>query len=106
MVEAEAGALSSEISVRLADFMGTAEDLLLAPGTRQDPLSDDPDNQVRVGIMTDGTWVWDLAWADLVAMHRVCPSDEFLEHVKGLNFRVPQVSEERIMEICAALDIN
>ncbi len=104
-VPAELNRLSIEVSERLADYLETAEDLVLAPGTRQSPLSDNPDHRVRVGVMTDGTWVWDLAWADLVRESRISPGTDFMQHVERLDFVLPEVSEERIMELCEALDI-
>ncbi|WP_435221764.1 hypothetical protein [Streptomyces sp. Tue6028] len=104
-VSAEPDRLSLEVSERLADYLETAEDLVLAPGTRQSPLSGNPDHRVRVGVMTDGEWVWDLAWADLVRESRISPGDDFMQHVERLEFVPPEVSEERITELCEALDI-
>ncbi|MEF9905652.1 hypothetical protein [Streptomyces sp. P9-A2] len=94
--------LTEELAGRLSSFLEEAEPLLFSPGTLPDPFSDSPGMQVRVGIMTDGEWVWHLAWSDYVQYHRVSPPREFIEHVAALGYRAPEISVERAMEIVEA----
>ncbi|CAM5726907.1 hypothetical protein SFUMM280S_05883 [Streptomyces fumanus] len=79
---------------------GRADSLL--PGNHADPFSDSPDMHVRVGIMTDGEWVWHLAWSDYVKYHRVSPPDDFLEHITALDYTAPDITVEHAMEIAEA----
>ncbi|MFE9253424.1 hypothetical protein [Streptomyces sp. NPDC007088] len=94
--------LSGEIIGRLSSFLEEAEPLLFSPGTMQDPFSDSVNMQVRVGIMTDGEWVWHLAWSDYVHYHHVSPPSEFLEHIAALDYTAPEIAVERAMEIIEA----
>ncbi|GHF26888.1 hypothetical protein [Streptomyces fumanus] len=94
--------LPEELSDRLASFLEEAEPILYSPGTMPDPFSDSPDMHVRVGIMTDGEWVWHLAWSDYVKYHRVSPPDDFLEHITALDYTAPDITVEHAMEIAEA----
>lgn len=60
---------------------------------------------VRIGVMTDGTWVWHLAWSDYVQYHRISPPAEFLAHAASLNYVAPEISVERAMEIAEIVGI-
>ncbi|TPQ22029.1 hypothetical protein [Streptomyces sporangiiformans] len=97
--EGAVNSLPTELVDRLSDFLESAEPLLLSPGTTPDPFSDSEHMRVRIGIMTDGTWVWHLAWADYVHYHKVAPPTEFLQHVESVNFTAPEISEQRAMQI-------
>ncbi|MFI6490635.1 hypothetical protein [Streptomyces sp. NPDC050564] len=101
-VECTVGSLSEEVANRLARFLETAQPLLFSPGTIPDPFSDSEGMRVRVGVMTDGMWVWDLSWADYVQYHRVSPPSEFIRHVESLNFTAPEISEDQAMQIAEA----
>lgn len=61
-----------------------------------------PATRVRVGVMTDGTWVWQPAWADYVQLHRVAPPRAFLDHAASLGFTAPEASVERALDIAGA----
>ncbi|MER5969143.1 hypothetical protein ABT112_05255 [Streptomyces sp. NPDC002055] len=96
---------SDEFADRLSTFLETAEPLILSPGTVPDPFSDNENMRVRIGVMTDGVWVWDLAWADYVHYHKVAPPAEFLQHIESVDFTSPEIPEDRAMEIGEAIGI-
>ncbi|GHA53608.1 hypothetical protein GCM10010330_00990 [Streptomyces tendae] len=96
------GTLPDEAAEALARFLEEAEPVLFAPGTLPDPFSDSAHMRVRVGIMTDGHWVWTLAWSDHVRHHRVAPPPAFVQHAVSLRFSAPEVSVERALDIARA----
>ncbi|CAM5228136.1 putative protein OS=Streptomyces tendae OX=1932 GN=GUR47_17950 PE=4 SV=1 [Streptomyces tendae] len=96
------GTLDEQMAERLSSFLEEAEPVLFSPGTVPDPFSNSSDMHVRVGIMTDGTWVWQLAWADYVKYHRVAPPREFIDHITSLNFIAPELTIEQTLEIAEA----
>ncbi|MEU6110630.1 hypothetical protein ABZ853_19775 [Streptomyces albidoflavus] len=93
------GTLDEHLAGPLSRFLEEAEPVLFSPGTTPDPFSDAPGMRARVGVMTDGTWVWQLAWSDHVAFHRVAPPRAFLEHAASLGFTAPEISVERALAI-------
>lgn len=105
VIEVTPGSLPDADAEALGVFLESAEALIISPGTIADPFSDDEDMQVRVGTMTDGEWVWDLAWADYVAYHKVAPPAEFIEHARAMGFSAPEIPEDRLMEIIEILGI-
>ncbi|MFG3100149.1 hypothetical protein ACGFZL_06480 [Streptomyces sp. NPDC048182] len=74
----------------------------LSPGTVPDPFSRSPGMRVRIGVMTDGQWVWPLAWSDYVRYHRVSPPADFVAHIASLDFRAPEIDVERAMALAEA----
>ncbi|EFL34119.1 predicted protein [Streptomyces viridochromogenes DSM 40736] len=102
-IEASVGTFVDDVVAdKLASFLEEAEPLVYSPGTVPDPFAESPDMRVRVGIMTDGEWVWHLAWSDYVHYHRVSPPDEFLAHAAAMNYTASEISVERAMEIVEA----
>lgn len=100
------GGLPDELRDRLSTFLEQAEPLLFAPGTKRNPFSDSPQARVRIGVMTDGEWVWDLAWSDYVQYENVAPPAEFLDHIAALEYKAPEITVERAMEIIEAEGIR
>ncbi|MFD5648861.1 hypothetical protein [Streptomyces sp. NPDC127039] len=96
------GTLSDGLAESLAGFLEEAEPVLFSPGTLPDPFSDSARMRVRVGIMTDGRWVWALAWSDHIRQHRVAPPPAFVRHALSLRFSAPEVSVERALAIARA----
>ncbi|CAM5253738.1 putative protein OS=Streptomyces tendae OX=1932 GN=GUR47_17950 PE=4 SV=1 [Streptomyces tendae] len=99
------GTLPSELAEPLARFLEEAEPVLISPGTLPDPFSDSARMRTRVGVMTDGRWVWTLAWSDHVRQHRVAPPPAFVRHAVSLRFSAPEVSVERALDIARAESI-
>ncbi|MFE7671538.1 hypothetical protein ACFU5N_04900 [Streptomyces albidoflavus] len=75
------GTLDEHLAGPLSRFLEEAEPVLFSPGTTPDPFSDAPGMRARVGVMTDGTWVWQLAWSDHVAFHARYSTQERLERL-------------------------
>ncbi|MFG2540907.1 hypothetical protein ACGFOM_00630 [Streptomyces sp. NPDC048594] len=96
------GTLPDGLAESLARFLEEAEPVLISPGTLPDPFSDSAGMRVRVGVMTDGRWVWSLAWSDHVRQHHVAPPPEFVRHAVSLRFSAPEVSVERALEVARA----
>ncbi|PBC62071.1 hypothetical protein BKI49_21045 [Streptomyces sp. Tue6028] len=101
-IECAIGSLTEKLAVKLAGYLESAEPLLFSPGTLPDPFSDSEGMRVRVGVMTDGTWVWNLAWSDYVQYHRVAPPAEFIRHAESLDFVPPEISEDEAMRLTEA----
>ena len=104
-VDVQPGTLSEEDVAPLYEYLESAEGLVLSPGMIQDPFSDNENMRVRIGIMTDGEWVWELAWADYVWQHRVAPPNEFIEHARARGFVPPEIPLERLEEISTLVGI-
>ncbi|MER7773512.1 hypothetical protein ABTZ21_00695 [Streptomyces sp. NPDC096191] len=96
------GTLPDGLAESLARFLEEAEPVLISPGTLPDPFSDSAGMRVRVGIMTDGRWVWSLAWSDHVRQHRVAPPSDLVRHAVSLRFSAPEVSVEQALEVARA----
>jgi hypothetical protein len=97
-----ADTLPAGLVERLSRFLEDAEPVLFAPGTAPDPFSDSPGMRVRVGLMTDGLWVWSLAWADYVRYHRVSPPSAFVHHAASLGYSVPEVGLGAVLAVARA----
>ncbi|PWI45932.1 hypothetical protein [Streptomyces sp. ICBB 8177] len=105
-IEATPGSLPDSEVDRLSGFLESAEPLIISPGMVADPFSDDDDKmRVRVGVVTDGEWVWQLAWADYVALHKVAPPQDFIDHAREMNFTSPEITDDRLMEIIEVLGL-
>ncbi|MEU6286697.1 hypothetical protein [Streptomyces sp. NPDC046988] len=96
------GTLPDGLAESLGRFLEEAEPVLISSGTLPDPFSDSVDMRVRVGIMTDGRWVWSLAWSDHVRQHHVAPPAELVRRAVSLRFSAPEVSVEQALEIARA----
>jgi len=105
LVEVTPGILPEEDVEPLSAYMETAEALIVSPGTVPDPFAGHDAWGVRIGIMTDGEWVWDLAWADHVHHHRVAPPRDFIEHARSRGFEPPEIPLERLEELAIEVGI-
>ncbi|MEU0168468.1 hypothetical protein ABZ214_23935 [Streptomyces iakyrus] len=62
----------------------------------------DPDAPELTGIgslYTDGTWLWREDFTYYVATYHVALPNEFVEHIRTLEYRAPVVSESRLVDI-------
>lgn len=98
-IDAQPFGISPAEAGRLEYYFRNAAPVVLSPGMIPDPFVDDPSVVVSVGVMTDGVWVWPLAWADYVRMHGVSPPDDFLEYVRSRDYVPAVVTDERMLEI-------
>lgn len=46
-------------------------------------------------LLTDGTWLWRLDFPHYVETHHVSLPDAFIEHVRGLTYRMPTITVAR-----------
>jgi hypothetical protein len=74
---------------RLIDFMDISDDVF------------DSSRQVMGGpsILTDGDWYWRDDLAYYVEWHDVAPPDDFLALIRRRHYIVPDVAEQRLVEL-------
>lgn len=85
----------------LADYLESATTLVSAAGVVPDQLTGRL--LFRLGLMTDGEWVWGLDWADYVRAYRVAPPQEFRDYARHRHYAPVALSEERTEEIARTL---
>ncbi|MFI1919651.1 hypothetical protein [Nocardia sp. NPDC020380] len=96
--------LSTAQAERLLGYLQSAECLVAAPGWIEDPFAPDHTRSgVRIGVMTDGEWVWPLAWHDYVNWYRAAPPSDFMDHVQAHGWVAPPLSEDRISAVMRRL---
>ncbi|MFE3057992.1 hypothetical protein [Nocardia sp. NPDC059239] len=84
----------------LLGYLRSAACIVAAPGAIEDPFEPgNPNARVRIGWMTDGEWVWELAWEDYVEFRRVAPPIDFIDHAKRHGWVAPEVSEHLLLEM-------
>lgn len=88
----------------LAGYLESATALVLAPGLIPDRLTGRL--LFRLGVMTDGEWVWDLHWSDYVRAYRVAPPQEFRDHARHHNYTPVQLDDDRTHEIARTLGMS
>ncbi|MFE3795800.1 hypothetical protein KHQ06_37255 [Nocardia tengchongensis] len=92
--------LSEDDAELLLGYLRSAECIVAAPGVIEDPfVPGNPNARVRIGLMTDGEWVWELAWEDYVEYRRVAPPIDFIDHAKRHGWVAPEVSEQVLLEM-------
>ncbi|WP_051026733.1 hypothetical protein [Nocardia higoensis] len=98
--DAEPDTLSEGDAGLLLAYLRSAACIVAAPGVIEDPFAPgNPNARVRVGLKTDGEWVWALAWEDYVEYHRAAPPINFVNHAKRHSWVAPEVPEQRLSEI-------
>ncbi|MFF2082758.1 hypothetical protein ACFVVM_03245 [Nocardia sp. NPDC058176] len=85
----------------LACYLESATPLVVAPGVVPDRLTGRL--LFRLGVVTDGEWVWGLDWADYVRAYRVRPPQEFRDHARRRNYSPVELDEHRTQEIARTL---
>jgi hypothetical protein len=61
-----------------------------------DPITRDPRDRIRDAVMTDGVYIWSIAWATLVERHGLGLPDDFLTHARTLGYRPPELTAEQL----------
>jgi hypothetical protein len=64
-----------------------------------DPITRDPRDRIRDVVMTDGEFIWSLAWATLVERHGVRPSTDFLNHARTRGYRPRKLTEQQLHQV-------
>ena len=78
-----------------------------AGGYWVDPITRDPRDRIHEAVMTDGVYIWSLAWATLVQRHGLSLPAEFLAHVRALGYRPPELAARQLHQatVEAGLDV-
>ncbi|MFF9114135.1 hypothetical protein ACF09Y_00675 [Streptomyces massasporeus] len=58
-----------------------------------------PDMPGIGSLYTDGTWIWREDLRYYGATYHVCPPDEFVEHIRAMDYKPPPVPESRLIDI-------
>ncbi|WP_370365500.1 hypothetical protein [Catenulispora sp. GP43] len=90
---------------RVADYLAHAF-CLVAGGYWIDPVTRDPRHRGGDGFLTDGTYFWSLAWATLLRRHGPPLAEDFVAHVRGLDYQPPTLSEREIAAVQAATGLE
>lgn len=86
---------------RVVDYLSGGEGVI-AGGYVTDPVTDDPSHRIPYTLKTDGIWLWSGAWVWFVERYGAALPADFLEHMRALGYKPPQVSAERAREIGVA----
>ncbi|MEV5136749.1 hypothetical protein AB0K71_15000 [Streptomyces syringium] len=69
---------------------------LISAGNTSDPLDPDKGTVVPMGFSTDGSWAWPAYWSYFVREYGMALPEEFVSHVRSLNFTPPALSSEQV----------
>lgn len=64
-----------------------------------DPITRDPRDRIRDAVMTDGEYIWSLAWAALVERHGVMPPADFHNHARAQGYRPPKLTVQQLHQV-------
>jgi hypothetical protein len=78
---------------RVIDYLERAPIVLAARSYDTDRLDPNGPSSVPMTFHTDGNWVWPGAVGYYLRAHGVAPEPELLEHIRRLDFQLPEVSE-------------
>jgi hypothetical protein len=87
---------------RVVDYLERAPVVLAARSYDTDQLAPDGTPAVPVTFHTDGSWIWPGAVGYYLRRHNVPPEADLLEHIRRLEFRLPDV-DERTRELAASV---
>lgn len=77
--------------------------LMMARSLDPDELDPARPDRVPVGLLTDGTWVWDASIAYYLAEHGLPPEPAFIEYLQGRNFHYEAPSRALFDAVQAAM---
>lgn len=80
---------------RVVDYLERAPIVRAARSYDTDRLDPKGPTSVPMTFHTDGSWVWPGAVGYYLRAHGVAPEPELLEHIRGLDFQLPAVSESQ-----------
>ncbi|MFV8129276.1 hypothetical protein [Streptomyces syringium] len=69
---------------------------LISAGNTSDPLAPERGPVVPFGFSTDGSWAWPAYWSYYVREYGMALPEEFISHMRSLNFTPPKLSSEQI----------
>ncbi|WP_370421167.1 hypothetical protein AB8O64_23420 [Streptomyces sp. QH1-20] len=76
---------------------------LISAGNTSDPLAPGKGPVVPFGFSTDGTWAWPAYWSYFVREYGMALPEEFVAHVRSLDFTPPNLSSEQIEQASAEI---
>lgn len=75
---------------------------LVAGGYWTDPVTRDPLRRHPEALMSDGVFLWSIAWATLVELYGCALPEEFLTHVRAADYRPPELSASGLQDAAAS----
>jgi hypothetical protein len=82
----------------LAEYL-LAGHLLIGTSPLDDPFDDSRQLAVPADLVTDGTWIWNTAWAYFVAEYRVAPPETFVRHAAANGYSVPGMARDDVLDV-------
>lgn len=102
------GAIAEPERSAVAGYLRSANCVVATTGGYWvDPITRDPRDRIPEAVMTDGVYIWSIAWATLVKRHGLGLPTEFLAHAEALEYRPPELTMEQLQQVAveAGLDI-
>jgi hypothetical protein len=85
---------------RILDYLRSGTEIWSEMSAGPDVLDPDAPNMTGIGsLITDGTWLWREDLPYYIAKYHVFLPNEFLEHIRSLDYTAPTVLESRLIEI-------
>lgn len=107
IVELVPDALAEPERTRLAAYLHCANCIVVATsGYSVDPVTRDPRDRIREALMTDGVYIWSIAWATLVERYGLGLPADFLAHVQASAYRPPDLTPEELHLALATVEIG
>ncbi|MFF5159845.1 hypothetical protein ACFY3N_27095 [Streptomyces sp. NPDC000348] len=85
---------------RILDYLRSGTEIWSEMSAGPDVLDPEAPNMTGIGsLITDGTWLWREDLPYYIAKYHVSLPDDFLEHIRSLDYAAPTVPESRLIEI-------
>lgn len=91
--------------LRIAGYLQRAQ-CLVAGGYWLDPVTRDPRHRGGEAVMSDGTYVWSIAWATLLPLHGLPLAGDFVAHVRRLGYEPPAFTEDELTALLVATGLE
>jgi hypothetical protein len=88
--------LDAEEQDRLLDYLDSAPFVVSDRGYDIDRLATTPEATVPVAFHSDGRWIWPAAVNFYLREYGVSPEPELVEHVRAVDFSLPEVDEKTL----------
>lgn len=94
------GAMAEPERSQVAAYLRDASCVVVTTsGYCVDPITRDPRDRIRDAVMTDGEYIWSLAWATLVERHGVMPPADFRNHARALEYRPRTLTAQQLHQV-------
>ena len=88
---------------RIAGYLESGHGIFDTMGAERDVVADDRWILGAASLQTDGLWVWRVDLAHYVRRYGVGLPDELTEHVRSLQYAVPDVPDSRLAALTAEI---